>query len=59
MIFTLILIVSLFPYLISAKDVYVKGFYRSDGTYVRPHYSLPQTAINGITMAPQETLSNY
>ena len=21
-----------------AEDVYVKGYYRSDGTYVRPHY---------------------
>lgn len=27
----------LFPVLLFAKDVRVKGYYRKDGTYVRPH----------------------
>lgn len=26
-----------FPNLIVAKDIHVKGYYRKDGTYVRPH----------------------
>jgi hypothetical protein len=35
--FVLILSFSLLPSLLLAKDVYVKGYYRKDGTYVRPH----------------------
>src|SRR5210317_1095957 len=27
----------IFPGVIFAKDVYVRGYYRSNGTYVRPH----------------------
>lgn len=36
-IFALIFCFSLLPSLLFAKDVYVKGYYRKDGTYVRPH----------------------
>lgn len=25
------------PFISLAKDVYIKGYYRKDGTYVRPH----------------------
>jgi hypothetical protein len=38
LILALILSFSLFPSLLFAKDVYVRGYIRSDGTYVRPHY---------------------
>jgi len=34
-VLTLILLISL---LANAEDVKVRGYYRSDGTYVRPHY---------------------
>jgi len=27
----------LFPSILFAKDVHVRGYYRKDGTYVRPH----------------------
>ena len=27
----------LFPSMLFAKDVHVRGYYRKDGTYVRPH----------------------
>ena len=37
-IFALIFCFSLLPSLLFAKDVYVRGYYRKDGTYVRPHY---------------------
>ena len=37
-IFALIFCFSLLPTLLFAKDVHVKGYYRKDGTYVRPHY---------------------
>lgn len=33
----LTLLVLLTPLVAPAGDVYVKGYYRSDGTYVRPH----------------------
>lgn len=31
------IIISITPTLVLSKDVYVKGYYRKDGTYVRPH----------------------
>jgi len=34
--FLLLLFAVSVPY-VTAKDVYVRGYYRSDGTYVRPH----------------------
>lgn len=30
-------------------DVYVEGYYRSDGTYVRPHMRSSPDGVNGIT----------
>ena len=30
-------ILLVFPSVVLAKDVHVKGYYRKDGTYVRPH----------------------
>jgi len=37
-IFALIFCFFLLPSLLFAKNVHVKGYYRKDGTYVRPHY---------------------
>ena len=33
----IVLCMVLFPVFLFAKDVHVKGYYRKDGTYVRPH----------------------
>ncbi len=29
-----------------ARDVYVEGYYRQDGTYVRPHYRSAPDGVN-------------
>jgi len=43
-ILVLFLLVLSFTSIVLAKDVYVRGYYRSDGTYVRPHIrSSPNT----------------
>jgi len=38
-VLTLLIVISFItaPALLFARDVYVRGYYRSDGTYVRPH----------------------
>jgi hypothetical protein len=39
--------IALLPVVGVAGDVYVDGYYRSDGTYVRPHYrSSPDDSIS-------------
>jgi|TARA_B100001964_G_C13749145_1_gene386650 hypothetical protein len=37
-ILLLLILLLLVPLVIFAGDVYVKGYYRSNGTYVQPHY---------------------
>jgi len=37
LIVIILAILFVFPAVLLAKDVYVKGYYRKDGTYVRPH----------------------
>ena len=37
-ILSLLILLLFVPLTIFAGDVYVKGYYRSDGTYVQPHY---------------------
>ena len=37
-ILSLLILLLFVPVTIFAGDVYVKGYYRSDGTYVQPHY---------------------
>lgn len=36
-IIILLVIVFAIPVIVFAKDVHVRGYYRNDGTYVRPH----------------------
>jgi len=38
---TLALLLVISPLIGYSADVYVRGYYRSDGTYVRPHYRSP------------------
>lgn len=39
-----------------AQDVYVNGYYRSDGTYVQPqHRSSPNKRRSGLTIPPGRT----
>ena len=38
-----------------AQDVYVQGYYRSDGTYVQPHY---RSAPNNTTLDNWSTMGN-
>lgn len=35
--FTLAFCLALLPTFLSARDIYVRGYYRKDGTYVRPY----------------------
>jgi len=45
--FYLIVICILITFSSAAKDVYVKGYYKTDGTYVAPHYrSSPNSTVN-------------
>lgn len=36
--FIIVLLVFLLPIILEAKRVYVRGYFRKNGTYVRPHY---------------------
>lgn len=40
---------------VSAGDVYVPGYYRSDGTYVRPHYRSSPDGIRSNNYGPSRS----
>ena len=44
----------LFQAPVSAKDVYVRGYYRSNGTYVRPHVRSSPDAYRWNNYGPPE-----
>ena len=48
--------VALFPAALLAKDVFVNGYFRSDGTYVAPHY---RTAPNSTLYDNYSSEGNY
>ena len=52
---TALIIASLFSTAIFAKDVAVKGYYKSNGTYVAPH---TRSAPNGTTSDNWSTIGN-
>ena len=46
---------ALVPFSLYAKDVYVKGYYRKDGTYVRPHIRSSPDGIKSNNYGPSQT----
>lgn len=52
----LTVLVLLFSIQVFAKDVYVKGYTRKDGTYVQPHY---RTSPNNTKLDNYSTKGNY
>lgn len=42
-----------------AKDVYVDGYYRKDGTYVRPHYRSSPNSSTSDNYGPSRSDSEY
>ena len=50
------LFLTLYPLESEGKRVYVRGYYRSDGTYVRPHY---RTVPDGNPLNNYSTPGNY
>ena len=43
------------PAILFAKDVHVKGYYRSDGTYVRPHIRSSPDGIKSNNYGPSQS----
>lgn len=52
----LLALVLLMGLIVQARDVYVNGYYRSNGTYVNPHY---RSAPNNTTLDNYSTRGNY
>lgn len=51
----IIAVLTSFVLSISAKDVYVKGYYRKDGTYVRSHYRSSPDQYKSNNYGPSKT----
>lgn len=53
------MIVMLFTLTALARDVYVNGYYRSNGTYVQPHYRSAPDSSRGNNWSTQGNINPY
>lgn len=54
---TIATLLTIVPAFLFAGDVYVSGYYRNDGTYVRPHYRSAPDSIKSNNYGPSRSSS--